>query len=56
MAARVILPYCDVLVRIFEDGAAVVVHIQVIGRREDSDHRRELFRWGFAVHCIARSE
>lgn len=48
-----ILPDGDVLVGIFEHGAAIVIYVEVIGGGEDSDHGRELLRGRFAKHGVS---
>ena len=48
------VPDGDALVLVLDDRAAVVVHVEVVGRAEDRDHRRELLRRGLAVHRVPR--
>lgn len=47
-------PDGDVLVLVLYHGAAIVVHIQVVGRAEDRNHRREFLRRSLAMHRISR--
>ena len=39
-----------------EEGKAylVIVHVQIVGRREDGDERREPSSLAFSVHSVAR--
>lgn len=55
MWSSVVLPYRDVLVRVFEDGATVVVDVEVVWGGEDGDDRGELFGGGLAEHSVADS-
>ena len=48
------VPDGDALVLVLDHRAAVVVHVEVVGRAEDRDHRRELLRRGLAVHRVPR--
>lgn len=50
-----VLPYRDVLIRIFKDRATVVVDVEVVRGGEDRDDRRKLFGGGFAEHRVAES-
>lgn len=53
MGRGVVLSDRDVLVGVFEDRAAVVVHVEVVGRGEDGDDGREVAFGGLAVHRVA---
>ena len=48
------VPDGDVLVLVLDYGAAVVIHVQVVRRAKDGDHRRELLRRRLAVHGVPR--
>lgn len=52
MWACMILPNRDALVRVFEDGTSVTICIEIIGRGENGDHRREFLCWSLAEHDI----
>jgi hypothetical protein len=50
---RIVLPNRDILVRVFQDSTAVVVHVQIVGRGEDGDDRRKVAFGCFAVHGVS---
>lgn len=52
MTARIELPDRDVLVGVLDDGPAIVVHVEIVGRAKDGDHRGKLLGRRFAVHHI----
>ena len=52
MWACVVLSDSDVLVGIFEDGATVMVYIQVVGGGKNGDYGRELLCGRLAEHSI----
>lgn len=41
------------VVLVLEDGCLIVVHVEVVGRREDGDQRREARVLRLLVHAIA---
>lgn len=53
MGTGVILSYRDVLVSIFEHRPSVVVHVEVVGCRKDSNDRREFLCRCFPVHGVS---
>lgn len=53
MTARVELPDRDILVRIFDDGTAIMVDVEVVGGTKDGDDRGKLFGRRFAVHHVS---
>lgn len=53
MTARVELPDRDVLVCVLDDGAAIVVDIEIVGCAKDGNDRGKLFRRRFAVHHVS---
>ena len=54
MRARIVLPNRNILVRVLEDRTPILIDIEVIGRREDGDDRREVFLGCFSVHRIPK--
>ena len=42
------------IVLVLEHGSLVVVHIEIVGSREDGDERREPGGLAFSVHSVAR--
>jgi len=53
MRTRIILPNRDILVGILQHRSAILVHVQIIRRREDRDHTREVLLGRLAVHRVA---
>ena len=53
MRRRIVLPNRDILVGIFQNSTAVVVHVQIVRRGEDGDDRREVAFGCFAVHGVS---
>ena len=41
------------IVLVLEHGSLVVVHIEIVGSREDGDERREACCLAFPVHSVA---
>ena len=56
MLSCVILSDGNVLIGILQYSPTVVVHIEIVRRREYSDDRRKLFRRRFAEHDISVGE
>lgn len=54
MRIRVVLPDRNVLIRVLEHRASILVHIEIIWRREDRDDRRKVLLGRLAVHRIPR--
>jgi len=50
---RIVLPNRDILVRVFEDSASVVIHIEVVGRGENGNDGGEVAFGSLAVHGIS---
>ena len=42
------------IVLVLEHGSLVIVHIEIVGSREDGDERREPRGLAFSVHSVAR--
>lgn len=55
MAARVELPDRDIFICVLDDGAAIVVDVEIVGCAKDGDNRGKLFGWGFAVHHVSET-
>jgi hypothetical protein len=53
MARAIVLPDRDILVRVLDHRAPVVVHVQIVRRAEDRDDRGKLFGRGLAVHRVS---
>jgi len=53
MTTRIELPDRDILVCVLDDGATIVVDIEIIWRAKDGDDRGKLFGWRFAVHHVS---
>ena len=48
------VPDSDALALVLDHRVAVVVFVEVVGRAEHGDHRRELIGHGLAVHQVPR--
>ena len=53
MFRRIVLPNRNILVCIFQNSTAVVVHVQIVGRGEDGDDGRKVAFGCFAVHGVS---
>jgi hypothetical protein len=56
MCCRIVLPDRDVLVRVFQNRAAIAIHVQVVGGGEDGDDGRKVAFGGLAIHGISMKE
>jgi len=56
MRARIILSNCNVLICVLDHRASVVVHVQVVGGREDGDDGGEVLLGDLLVHCVSENQ